>query len=159
MPFFDKLGETIASKSKDVAKKTKDFAEISSLNSQINGQENIIRDVYTEIGRQYFEANRTNLSDPYIQQMQVIFTAEAVIAERKQRIREIKGMKICATCGAEIPLGMMYCGTCGAPVPEPAPAVLQEEPEAQPESLKCPSCGAELPMDAAFCTSCGQKLQ
>ena len=43
MDFFNKVGSSISNKSKNVAKKAKELAEISSLNSQINTQEEIIR--------------------------------------------------------------------------------------------------------------------
>lgn len=160
MAFFDKLGETISSKSKDVAKKTKDFAEVTSLNSQINSQEDIIRNAYTEIGRAYFEAHRNQTEDPYMQQMQKIFAAQAAIEEKKQRIREIKGVKTCEHCGAEIPLGTTFCGNCGSKVEEPV-SPIQPVPalEEKPAAIHCPQCGIELPADAAFCTSCGCKIQ
>ncbi len=39
MDFFDKLGATITTKSKDVVQKTKDIAEIVKLNGQIANEE------------------------------------------------------------------------------------------------------------------------
>ena len=156
MAFFDRLGETIASKSKDVAQKTKDFAEISSLNSQIRSQEDLIRNAYTEIGKQYYEANRSNPDGLYGEQIKAILAAEAEIEVRRQKIREIKGVQTCKQCGADIPLGSTFCANCGARVEE-APA--QAEADTQAQATHCPKCGSELPADGAFCTSCGFKIK
>ncbi len=43
MSFFDELGKTISDTGKNVAKKAKDLAEITSLNSQISTNEGIRR--------------------------------------------------------------------------------------------------------------------
>ena len=51
MAFFDKLGETLTNKGKDVAKKAKDFAEINSLNSQISTQQSMSQAAHAEIGK------------------------------------------------------------------------------------------------------------
>ena len=45
MDFFDKLGATITTKSKDVVQKTKDIAEIVKLNGQIANEEDAVRAV------------------------------------------------------------------------------------------------------------------
>lgn len=157
MAFFDKLGETISAKSKDVAKKTKELAEVSSLNYQITSQEDVIRDTYLEIGRAYFEANRENLDAPYLELGDKILAAQAVIEEKKQKIREIKGIKLCTNCNAEIPLNAAFCANCGSKVEVPvALAPAAEESQTVPH---CPVCNAELPPDSAFCTSCGHKIE
>lgn len=156
MAFFDRLGETIVSKSKDVAQKTKDFAEVSNLNSQIRSQEDLIRNAYMEIGQLYYAANRSNPNGLYGEQIRAILAAEAEIEIRRQKIREIKGVKTCEQCGADIPLGATFCANCGAKV-EVVP--VQPAADTQPAAIHCPECGAELPADAAFCTSCGFKIK
>lgn len=158
MAFFNKLGETISKGSADVAKKTRDFAEISSLNSQISSQEDIIRSTYTEIGRLYFEAHKSETEEAFEEQFGKIFNAMAVIEEKKQRIRTIKGVKLCANCGAEVSAEAAFCAKCGSKIEV---EVLQGEivtPEEQPSVVHCPECGAELSADVAFCTSCGHKM-
>ena len=155
MAFFDKLGETLTNKGKDVAKKAKDFAEINSLNSQISTQQSMIQATYAEIGKNYYEAHRVDAGDPYADKMQVIDNALAQIAALNAQIRQVKGIKICANCGAEVPAESAFCSACGARVTEETP-VQEEEPASA--GIHCPNCGAELPADAAFCTSCGQKL-
>ena len=53
MDFFEKVGETITGKSKDIVDKAKDLAEIASLRSQIGTCEEVIKKNYLEIGRLY----------------------------------------------------------------------------------------------------------
>lgn len=158
MAFFGKIGETISKGSADVAKKTRDFAEISSLNSQISSQEDIIRNTYVEIGRLYFETHKGEAEEVYAEQFGKIFDAMAAIEERRQRIRAIKGIKICAQCGAEVASGAAFCASCGNKFEV---EVLQGEvivPEEEPAVIHCPECNAELSPDVAFCTACGHKM-
>ena len=55
MDFFEKVGDTITSKGKEVTGKAKDLAEIANLKSQISTCEDVIRKNYIEIGRLYYE--------------------------------------------------------------------------------------------------------
>ena len=158
MAFFDKLGQTISKGSADVAKKTRDFAEIGSLNSQISSQEDIIRNTYVEIGRLYFEAHKAEPDAVYTEQIGKILDAMAVIEEKRQRIRTIKGIRICTQCGAEIPLEAAFCAKCGNKVEVEAVQGEVVAPEEEPAVVHCPECNAELPADVAFCTSCGHRM-
>jgi len=49
MDFFERVGETITAKGKDVADKAKDLAEIASLRSQISTCEEVMKKNYLEI--------------------------------------------------------------------------------------------------------------
>lgn len=162
MAFFDKLSETITTKGKDVAKKTKDFAEISSLNSQINSQDDIIQEAYREIGRNYFEAHRDVQDDLYADQLSKIIQAMAVIEEKKQKIREVKGIKCCTGCGEEIPLGSVFCPKCGNKAEETVVDDVMEETSTATEAEApkcCPKCNVQLEEGATFCTVCGERIE
>ena len=58
MDFFNKVGETITNKGKDVTKKVKDIAEIGNLNGQISVQEEMIQNLYFEMGKTFYEDNK-----------------------------------------------------------------------------------------------------
>ena len=51
MGFFDKLGETFSNTGKEVAKRTKDFTDITKLNSKITTEEDCIQKAYLKIGQ------------------------------------------------------------------------------------------------------------
>lgn len=51
MDFFEKLGDTITTKGKEVTGKAKDLAEIANLKGQIGTCEDVIKKNYIEIGR------------------------------------------------------------------------------------------------------------
>ena len=55
MDFFEKLGDTITTKGKEVTGKAKDLAEIANLKGQIGTCEDVIKKNYIEIGRLYYE--------------------------------------------------------------------------------------------------------
>lgn len=153
MAFFDKLGETLSNKSKEVAQKAKDFSEINSLNGQISSQEELIKNTYLQIGKAYFESHKNEATDPFSQQIAVILGAEQKIAELRESIRLIKGIAICEKCGAEVPAGSAFCASCGAKIES---AVLQPQ---QPQAANiCSNCGAVLAEGAQFCVSCGHKV-
>ena len=69
MEFFNKVGSSISNKSKNVARKAKELAEISSLNNQINAQEDIINKICLEIGKTVYEKREafpdTELEEKY----------------------------------------------------------------------------------------------
>ena len=46
MAFLDKVGETLAAKSRDVADKAKEMAEVNRLNGQIHTQKNKAEKIY-----------------------------------------------------------------------------------------------------------------
>jgi len=156
MAFFDKVGETISSKTTMVANKAKEIAEVTSLNGQISTCEDIIQKTYVTLGKAYYEANKDNAEDEYAEQCIAIKDALAGVEKLKDQIRTIKGIKICTNCGGEIPNSNIYCPHCGKRAEE---AVKQENTAATNEEKICPSCGSKVAFDAAFCPTCGQKME
>lgn len=124
MAFFEKMGESIASKSKDVAKKAKELAEVTSLNSQISTQKDTINKIHKEIGDLVCENRETwtglDLSDQFAR----IDAANVEIERLQQEIYRVKDIKLCANCGGEMARNVAFCPSCGTPAPvvEDAPA-------------------------------------
>lgn len=92
MDFFEKVGETITTKGKDVADKAKDMAEIVSLKNQINVCEEVIKKNYLEIGKLYYEEHVECENSAYERQCSAIKNAENGIKDLEAKIREIKGI-------------------------------------------------------------------
>ncbi len=92
MEFFDKLGETISVKGKEVSDKAKDMAEVVNLKSQISTCQNVIKKNYIEIGKRYYEKHASSPDEEYEEQCSVIANAENAITDLENKIREIKGV-------------------------------------------------------------------
>ena len=54
MDFFEKVGETVTEKGKEVADKARETAEIIRLKSQIATCEEVMKKNYLEIGKAYY---------------------------------------------------------------------------------------------------------
>lgn len=159
MAFFDKLGEKISSTSKDVAKKTKDLTEIAKINMQINSEEDKIKSKYLEVGKLYYQLYQDTPAEPFAELCNELTASINHIESSKRQILSIKGVEICANCGAEIPLDTSFCGSCGAKVQEEEPpqVVLLEVVEITEKH--CSHCESVLAPDVAFCGSCGEKVE
>lgn len=155
MAFFDKVGETISSRSRDVIKKAKDLSEVTSLHGQINSQEEIITKAYLEIGQAYFKAHKDISDDIYATQCDTIKVASGKIEQYKVDINNIKGVQVCMNCSAEITVGAAFCPRCGTKVPE---HTLEDSIVQQDNVKTCPQCDSPVSNNSEFCTTCGQKL-
>lgn len=131
MAFFDKIGETISSKSKGVAQKAKDMAEISDLNKQINQCNQKINDSYMEIGYYYYQAHKDDGDDPFAAQCADIRRAMEQAEALRGQIQRIKGVRVCPNCHAEVPHDSQYCGYCGFRLAPQSQPVSQGQPAYQ----------------------------
>ena len=154
MAFFDKISETLSKGSKTLIDKTKDLTDIAKLNSQINAEENKIRDAYEALGKAYYKKHRNSPDAADAIQFEVIANAEMAIAKCRTEIQAIKKVTVCGNCGAEISADSLFCPKCGAKKGVP-------ETEAQETSnyRTCPKCGAQLEEGAAFCGACGEPVE
>lgn len=92
MDFFERVGETITAKGKDVTNKAKEMAEIAGLRNQILTCEEVIRKNYLEIGRLYYEQAKDAETKEYEEQCTAIANAKNGIQALEEKIREIKGI-------------------------------------------------------------------
>ena len=134
MAFFDKIGETISSKSKGVAQKAKDMAEVSDLNKQINQCNQKINESYMEIGYYYYQAHKDDGDDPFAAQCANIRQAMEQADALRSQIQVIKGVKVCPNCHAEIPRDSQFCGYCGYRLAAPAPQQPQPQQPYPPQA-------------------------
>ncbi|MBD5484589.1 MAG: hypothetical protein HDR18_03540 [Lachnospiraceae bacterium] len=92
MDFFDRIGETITTKGREVTDKAKDMAEVANLKGQIHTCEDIIRKRYTEIGRIYYDKHGSTPEEEYEDACRDIENAQNSIVDLEAKIREIKGI-------------------------------------------------------------------
>lgn len=160
MAFFDKLSETITTRGKDVANKAKEIAEVTSLNSKISAQEDLISKYFKEIGRFMYEHREKQCDNGLEERFHLVDAAYEEIDRLKKEIRRIKGIKECESCGAEVPADAAFCPKCGNAVPEDVPDEVEAEEvrevapeegaqEAAPEAESTEEASAEAEETAA----------
>lgn len=121
MAFFEQLGKKINDASDSLKQKTQTFSEVNSLEKQVNSNQSVVQNTYTEIGRAYYEAHKGDAENDYADQCRVITDALNQIAQLQDQIRMKKGIQLCPNCGAQLAPGSMFCAGCGAQVAQPAP--------------------------------------
>lgn len=181
MSFFDKLTNA----GKDMAKKTKELADITKLNMQISSEEDNIKNKYKEIGKLYYELYSSNPDEKFLEFCTAITESMGKISDLRNQINEIKGVKKCSNCGAEIASAAVFCSACGnkAVSEESTTAESSEEGNKAEESTDnsevvencdanadssqnidsssslCPACNNPIAANEVFCSSCGTKLE
>ncbi|MDD5603111.1 MAG: zinc ribbon domain-containing protein [Eubacteriales bacterium] len=154
MAFFDNLSKKVADTARTAAKKSGDLIEIAKINSNINSEEDKIEKVYLEMGKVIYSAYQKGdeSAAKFAAQCEQIKNLEASVAELRRRIQDVKGVKNCTVCGAELEMDVMFCSKCGS----------KQEPVAPKEDTAgmkaCPACGALVAEGNAFCNKCGAKM-
>jgi len=151
MAFFDELGKKISKTGADAAQKAKNMAETVKLNGLISDEEKRIKDLWTQIGKQYCETFGESPDPALAAYVADIKQASANIDSYEADVRRIKGVITCDNCGGAVSSTAPFCSTCGSPVKvlaPPAPAGVNV----------CANCGTHLSYTQAFCTGCGSKV-
>lgn len=161
MAFLENLGKKVGEAAQAAAKKSNEIVETTKLNSNINSEEDKIQKLYVQLGKAVYERfTQTGTAEDYAQEAcQAITAHQENIAALREKIAEIKGIKSCINCGAEMERSQVFCSKCGTKNELPAPTA-SEAPTDQEAAAKpvCPSCSAELTPGSAFCTNCGAKV-
>jgi len=92
MDILNKLGDTLSVKSKEVADKAKETAEIVRLKGQISTCEDVIRKNYMEIGRLYYEKYGEEPSEEFEKCCNAIKNAKRGADELQDEIKALKGL-------------------------------------------------------------------
>lgn len=154
MAFFEGLGKRLTDTGQNVAQQTKNFAEITQINSAISDIEKKILHFFSIIGQEYYERHK---SDELSEERELIETVNNLyieISEKREKIKLIKGVITCESCGADVPLNAFFCNSCGA-------QVIREESHKNDTRKKrvCPVCNELEYEDNLFCTHCGAKIE
>lgn len=129
MDFFNKVGNTISSKGKDVTKKAKEIAEIAKLTGKIAEKEESIKGTYIELGKYVYENQKEDAPEEVAEKFAVIDATVEEIERLKREVRKLKGRQECPDCGKEVSYTAAFCSYCGAKLPEPEPEEVVEEGE------------------------------
>lgn len=159
MAFLENLGKKVGGAAQAVTKKSSEIVEVTKLNVNVNSEEDKIQKLYTQIGKTVYENFRQtgNAPDSIKETCEQIKAHEENIRALKEKIAEVKGIKTCINCGAEMEITQLFCSKCGTKNELPQTAA-ESQPEEKTAGPVCPSCGTVLSPGAAFCSNCGTKL-
>ncbi len=136
MGFFDDVLDKVTQSSQEALQKTKDMAQIVSLNSDINNSKRKIQDCHKEIGQIIYkevfdELDEFDIEDAIekseeaektftIKRWKDIYEMAGIIREEKKliedrqaEIAELKGIRVCPNCGTEVGREGFFCPECG----------------------------------------------
>ncbi len=141
MAFFEDIGKKLTDVGQNVARQTKNFSDITQLNSSISDSEKRISQLFIQLGKEYYE-NHKDEENEVISEISRLYTQ---IFECREKIKQIKGVTKCESCGADVPLESAFCNSCGAKVNK------------HPSAELCKFCGEPMKSGDKFCTRCGNK--
>jgi RNA polymerase subunit RPABC4/transcription elongation factor Spt4 len=158
MSFFDNLGKKIGETAQAAQKKTNEMVEISKLNKAISTEEDKIQKMYNELGKRIYQtfSSGEEVNPEIAEGCEQIKIYEENIKDLKKKIQEIKNVRTCSNCGAELEANIVFCPKCGTKQEVIQPPA---EENKTPDFKACISCGAKLPLDTMFCPNCGAKQE
>ena len=128
MAFWDELRDKFTQGSQEALQKTREIADVMTMNAEISDSRRKIRELYEELGellvKEAFagmnsEQLRIALEDFY-SKVRYVRSEEEVIALNESRISELRSDMKCPNCGSRIIKGMSFCPECGARIMKPA---------------------------------------
>ena len=115
MSVLDNITRRVSDTAKAAAKKSGSVVEVTKLNMNISTEEEKIRKIYNDIGKQLYEdyAEGKIVGEKLLEFCTRIDEILANINEMRLKILELRNVKACLNCGMELDLEMEYCYKCG----------------------------------------------
>ena len=133
MAFWDELREKITQGSQEALQKTREIADVVTMNADISDSKRKIRELHEELGellvKEAFSEENADTAPREIvlkdwkeiySKVRFIRSEEEVIALNESKISELKSEVKCPQCGSRIMKGMSFCPECGAKLMKPA---------------------------------------
>ena len=170
MDFFKRVNKAV----RGTAEKETNETGIARVTRELNELNVGLEKLFNEYGKAAYAAFKgTGEAEAADKACADIDTSYARIAELKEELDVLNGVRRCPACGAVLPRAARFCMTCGAPQPEDAPkaeepkpeepkpeeAPAEEAPAAEPEKAFCPNCGAVREGEGDVCAACGQPYE
>lgn len=152
MAFFDSIGKKVSEAGQTTIQKAKELSDITKYNSLISEEEKKIDNTYYQIGKLYVSMYSNEASEEFAGMLANIVEAENKIMEYRRKIQDIKGIRRCVNCGAEMSKDALYCNACGKAMPK-------TETMEESNYIKCVGCGSIVKKGMRFCTTCGRTIE
>lgn len=149
MAVWDDIAKKAAALSDKAVKQARDLSEVAKLKLQIAEAEKAVEDSYTQLGRLYAAAHRSDYEEGFASVMAAVTNAEQTVKTLHQQLQDAKGVTVCEKCGAEVAKDAAFCSACGAEIPKPAPVeaevVTEEAPAEETPAEEAPAEEPEAP--------------
>ena len=149
MAIWDDIAKKAAALSDKAVKQARDLSEVAKLKLQIAEAEKAVEDSYTQLGRLYAAAHRSDYEEGFASVMAAVTNAEQTVKTLHQQLQDAKGVTVCEKCGAEVAKDADFCSACGAEIPKPAPVeaevVTEEAPAEETPAEEAPAEEPEAP--------------
>ena len=149
MAIWDDIAKKAAALSDKAVKQARDLSEVAKLKLQIAEAEKAVEDSYTQLGRLYAAAHRSDYEEGFASVMAAVTNAEQTVKTLHQQLQDAKGVTVCEKCGAEVAKDAAVCSACGAEIPKPAPVeaevVTEEAPAEETPAEEAPAEEPEAP--------------
>lgn len=129
MSVLDNFTKRVTDTAKAAAKKSGSVVEVTRLNMNINAEEEKVRKVYSDMGKQLYEdyTEGKSVGDKILEHCVKIDEIIKSIDEMREKILELRNVKACPNCGMELDIEMEYCYKCGRKQDEAeTPEVVQD---------------------------------
>ena len=151
MAIWDDIAKKAAALSDKAVKQARDLSEVAKLKLQIAEAEKAVDDSYTQLGRLYAAAHRSDYEEGFASVMAAVTNAEQTVKTLHQQLQDAKGVTVCEKCGAEVAKDAAFCSACGAEMPKPAPVeaevVTEEAPVEEAPAEEAPTVEEETPAE------------
>lgn len=155
MPFFEDIGRKLSNVGQGMAQQTRNIADTTRLNGAVSERERRLAQLFQAVGQAYYQRHAQDPAAEERESLNEITRLYQEIEQYRREINQIRGLAICPTCGAGVPVQAAFCNACGTRMPPqqmPAPAPVQANMRV------CPTCGAQVSMENRFCNYCGTNM-
>ncbi|HEX2946398.1 MAG TPA: zinc ribbon domain-containing protein [Clostridia bacterium] len=132
---LDNITRKVTDTAKAAAKMSGNVVEVTRLNMSINAEEEKIRKIYTEMGKQLYEDYTEGkiVGEKLLENCTRIDEIIGNIDDMREKILELRNVKACPNCGMELDVDMVYCYKCGKKQEMPVVQEIQSKPEETPQ--------------------------
>ncbi len=143
MDILNRVNKTFS----NAGQKTRDAADIASLNRDISNNEKQMNQLFQQLGELYYDAHNDNPEQDLQEIVNNITELQNQNKDWNEQILQLKGYVKCPSCGEYVEGSAKACPNCGQSlIPEGA--------------VVCPNCGAVITdQDVKFCQYCGAQLE
>ena len=154
MTIFNNIKRGATDAANKAAKKTGEITNIAKLTMNIKNAETKLGDVYEEIGRLFYTAERTgeDCTSEIAANIMKADKIKADIAAFKAEIASLRNVIVCESCGNEVNADFAFCNFCGSKIEKPVPEV--EAVPAEEETCECCECECEECAEECTCECC-----
>ena len=133
MGFFDQLSKKASDTMQNAKDKTSKISSEMKLKSQFSDKKDRITVLYSEIGKEVynnFVKGINENTDVVTEKWKEISSINEELKGINKELLNLRGIKVCPSCGEQIPTGSDFCPKCGNKVVE----VAENAPETAKEA-------------------------